>query len=125
MSKTTEPKPPSVLAAEAAFDAAQERLNRLLMRRGQLLAAVGRAGSAEWPRCINCPEADVRCLEAHHIAGKYDDTVVIVCRNCHRKLSDAQLDHPPWEHGAATRERFYGFADLLRLMADDYERGKL
>ena len=48
------------------------------------------------PRCIECGLADVRCLEAHHIAGrKFDDATVIFCRNHHRILSDDQKDHPP------------------------------
>lgn len=47
-------------------------------------------------RCAICGEADPRCLEAHHLAGeKYGNEVVTVCRNCHRKLSDHQLDHAP------------------------------
>jgi len=52
-----------------------------------------RLGTHE-PRCVICGEAYPRCLERHHIAGrKYDTDTVIVCRNCHRKLSDDQLDH--------------------------------
>jgi hypothetical protein len=42
------------------------------------------------PYCVVCGEADWRCLELHHLAGRaYDDTTAILCRNCHRKLSDA------------------------------------
>jgi hypothetical protein len=45
--------------------------------------------------CPYCGEADPRCLEAHHIAGrKFAADTVAICRNCHRKLSDAQADHP-------------------------------
>jgi hypothetical protein len=48
------------------------------------------------PRCALCGETDPRCLEEHHLAGeKYGDELVTVCRNCHRKLSDDQLDHAP------------------------------
>ena len=47
------------------------------------------------PKCFRCGEDDWRCLEAHHIAGeRYDAMTVVVCRNCHRRLSDDQLDHP-------------------------------
>ncbi len=47
------------------------------------------------PRCVHCGESDYRCLEAHHIAGRaYDEETVVTCRNCHRKLSDSQKDHP-------------------------------
>jgi hypothetical protein len=76
------------------------------------------------PRCVVCGEADWRCLELHHLAdhGK-DDQTVIVCRNCHRKASDAQSDHP--SHLPASDEflekvgRFLrGLADLLFLIAE-------
>lgn len=57
--------------------------------------ALERLGSAN-PVCVSCGETDWLCLEGHHIAGKnYDDTIVVQCRNCHRKLSDDQHDHPP------------------------------
>lgn len=47
------------------------------------------------PRCGGCGETDWRCLEAHHVAGeRFDGGTVILCRNCHRKMSDAQKDHP-------------------------------
>jgi hypothetical protein len=47
------------------------------------------------PVCIICAENDWRCLEEHHIAGQhYDDCLSVICRNCHRKLSDDQKDHP-------------------------------
>ena len=47
------------------------------------------------PACCMCGETDDRCLEAHHIAGrKYASETGLVCRNCHRKLSDTQKDHP-------------------------------
>jgi len=51
-------------------------------------AAYRRLGTTA-PRCVICGEADWHCLELHHLAGHaYDDLVVIVCRNCHRKQSD-------------------------------------
>ncbi len=47
------------------------------------------------PICTLCGENDWRCLEQHHIAGQaYGDDLCTVCRNCHRKLSDDQKDHP-------------------------------
>ena len=47
------------------------------------------------PVCVLCGETNWRCLELHHIAGQaLDGTLAIVCRNCHRKLSDMQKDHP-------------------------------
>lgn len=46
------------------------------------------------PACLVCGESDSRCLELHHIAGrKHHEDTVILCRNCHRKLSDQQLDY--------------------------------
>jgi len=48
------------------------------------------------PVCVICGEDDYRCLEQHHIAGQtYSDELSTVCRNCHRRLSDDQKDHPP------------------------------
>jgi hypothetical protein len=74
------------------------------------------------PRCAHCGLDDVRCLEAHHIAGrKFDDPTVILCRNCHRILSDDQRDHPPPIGDEPTlHERIAhflkGLADLLALL---------
>lgn len=76
------------------------------------------------PRCGACGEADHRCLEAHHVAGrKHDDTSVLVCRNCHRKVSDDQRDYPALDPDADafldTVGRFLlGLADLLRLIVE-------
>ena len=51
-------------------------------------AAHRRLGTIE-PSCVLCGEADWRCLELHHLAGHaFDDLIVIICRNCHRKQSD-------------------------------------
>jgi hypothetical protein len=50
--------------------------------------ALQRLGT-DHPQCVICGEADWRCLELHHVAGHaYDGSTVILCRNCHRKLSD-------------------------------------
>lgn len=76
------------------------------------------------PRCHICGENDWRCLEAHHLAGQaYDDATVPVCRNCHRKLSDCQKDHPAKTAiGPSQVEsigRFLlGLADLLALLVE-------
>ncbi len=46
------------------------------------------------PVCVECAEADPFCLELHHIAGrKHHEDLSIICRNCHRKLTDRQFDH--------------------------------
>jgi hypothetical protein len=74
------------------------------------------------PRCCICVEDDPRCLERHHIPGRgHGDEEAIVCRNCHRKLSDMQEDHPsqigtppdPVEHIA---HFMFGIADLFELL---------
>ncbi|MGI8474947.1 MAG: hypothetical protein ACR2OO_01020 [Thermomicrobiales bacterium] len=77
------------------------------------------------PRCMTCGEADWRCLERHHIAGRaYDEHTVILCRNCHRKLSDpsgngdAAADPPLLERVG----RFLlGLAALLLMLAAKFK----
>lgn len=75
------------------------------------------------PSCTVCGEIDPRCMELHHIAGqKHHGDLAIVCRNCHRKLSDDQRDHPIDMLGQnpmlATIGHFLvGLADLFRLLA--------
>ncbi len=55
---------------------------------------IQRLGS-DIPACVVCGQRDDCCLELHHLSGqKFGDDVVIICRNCHRILSDDQLDHP-------------------------------
>ena len=76
------------------------------------------------PMCVVCGESDPFCLELHHIAGqKHDDDVCIVCRNCHRKLTNQQLGHTgggnaaPGDSMLATIGRYlYGLCDLLVLV---------
>lgn len=76
------------------------------------------------PRCGECGEDDDRCLEAHHVAGqRHDDATVCVCRNCHRKLSDDQKDHPGFNADAdafldSVGRFLLGLADLLRLAVE-------
>jgi len=83
-------------------------------------ARLRRLGTSN-PRCCTCGETDTRCLELHHIEGQaHGETLTIVCRNCHRKGSDAQLDHPrPDEVDDTELNAFaqflFGFADLLEL----------
>lgn len=74
------------------------------------------------PVCVICGENDWRCLEQHHIAGQaYGDDLCNVCRNCHRKLSDDQKDHPKQiGNRPATLESIghllVGLADFLALL---------
>jgi len=45
--------------------------------------------------CVLCGESDPRCLELHHLARKgYGEELVSVCRNCHRKVTDAKSNRP-------------------------------
>jgi hypothetical protein len=73
------------------------------------------------PRCIYCDETEPLVMEKHHIAGQaYDpDTTVITCRNCHRKLSDRQDDHP--EQIAETPDGLEVVAHCLLGLADLFE----
>lgn len=80
--------------------------------------------STDTPLCGVCGERDVRCLEAHHTAGRrHDPATVAVCANCHRKATDAQKDHPlPIPNGDALLESvghfLLGLADLLSLVIE-------
>lgn len=48
------------------------------------------------PSCVGCSESDPFCLELHHIGSKKQhEDLSIICRNCHRKLTDQQHDHVP------------------------------
>ncbi len=73
------------------------------------------------PLCGECGEPDWRCLELHHVADfDCDDGTVILCRNCHRKVSDDQKDHPDFDPAAdpmlhAIGRFLLGLADLLKL----------
>jgi hypothetical protein len=85
--------------------------------------AFERFGTCE-PYCGPCGEGDWRCLELHHVADQGGGkTTVILCANCHRKVSDAHKDH--LRHGDPTEPflnevgRFLlGLAELLKLAAD-------
>ena len=76
------------------------------------------------PRCVECGETDWPCLELHHIAGqRFGDEAVILCRNCHRKLTDGQNDHPesigPEPSWLEQVGHFLlGLADLLALAVE-------
>ena len=76
------------------------------------------------PHCIFCGENDWCVLEKHHIAGKaYDDFTGIHCRNCHRKQSDRQKDHPeptgaPLGLPEAVGRFLLGLADFFELLIE-------
>ena len=75
-------------------------------------------------RCRVCGEDYAGCLEQHHIAGRtnHDETHPL-CRNCHRKASDLQRDHPhqitvPPSFLEVVGHYLIGLADMLRLVAE-------
>lgn len=76
------------------------------------------------PQCVICGETDPRCMEDHHIAGrKNDEQTIITCRNCHRKLSDDQRDHPkqvefPKDPLEAIGYFLLNLADLFALLIE-------
>ena len=88
-------------------------------RKQKRLEALG----SNHPVCVICGEGDWRCLELHHIAGQaYGDELVPVCRNCHRKLSDDQKDHPQCVGDSSQLEsighHLLGLADMHDLQAE-------
>lgn len=75
------------------------------------------------PKCLGCGEADPNCLELHHPSGhRHHDDTVIVCRNCHRKLSDGQQDHLAGSNSepegvlATIGHYLLGLADFLMMI---------
>jgi len=86
--------------------------------------ALERLGS-NVPRCFFCGEDDWRCLEFHHLSGRaYSDEGAVLCRNCHRKLSDSQKNHLPALAGAQpplleqVAHFLLGLADLLEMLVE-------
>lgn len=75
------------------------------------------------PICLGCGETDWSLMELHHLEGEaFGGTLVIVCRNCHRKLSRAQKAHPgklgPSPVTLESIGHFLrGLADFLLLLA--------
>lgn len=93
-------------------------------REGRHQNALDRLGT-EHPRCRTCLESDPRCLERHHLAGEaFGDDQVIECRNCHRKLSDDQCDHPDAinpnapDFSEQLAHFLLGLGDFLALLAE-------
>lgn len=81
--------------------------------------------STREPSCVCCNESNPFCLELHHIAGrKYHEDLSIVCRNCHRKLTDQQLDHVPPDFtetsgdAATVGHYLLGLCDLLAMIIE-------
>ena len=82
---------------------------------------LGRRG----PTCLGCGESDPFCLELHHVAShQHHEDTCIVCRNCHRKLTDQQHDHKPPSasevqgQDAAIGHYLLGLADVLFMIVN-------
>lgn len=80
------------------------------------------------PVCAMCPETAWVCMELHHVAGqKHDETTVILCRNCHRKVSFDQEFLPPFDPDAdavlaGIGQFLLGLALLFRRILDALEK---
>lgn len=64
-------------------------------------------------------------MELHHVSGRaYGEECTVVCRNCHRKLSDTQKDHPKAltngepPHLEKIGHFLIGLADLLEMLIE-------
>lgn len=85
--------------------------------------ALARLGTVK-PSCSICGEGNPLCLELHEPGGRrYNEMRVAICRNCHRKLSDDQRDHPKAEFTPPDKvERLahslLGEADLLSRLSE-------
>jgi hypothetical protein len=99
-------------------------MNNDLSKERRKQCAFERLGTDD-PHCCTCGESDWRCLEAHHIAQEaYGNDAIPLCRNCHRKERDDELDFPaPLEgHDPPLLEQIghflLGLAALLSLAAE-------
>ncbi len=96
---------------------------RVLSREVRLQAALERLGSNN-PHCAICNEGTPFCLERHHIGGRaHDGVTAILCRNCHRKQTEMQKEHPVAKPGsdpllAAIAAVLFGLADILDAVKD-------
>ncbi len=77
------------------------------------------------PRCPFCGIDEPLVFELHHVAGRdfdeQDETLVPICRNCHRILSDWQKDHPsgnriPPSDPERIAHFLLGLADMFELL---------
>jgi hypothetical protein len=95
--------------------------NRELRREKRRQHALERLGT-NTPRCTECGETDWTCLEVHHIAGRdFDsDATAILCRNCHRKLSDDLKDHS--EPASSPPDQFDRIGHFLLGLAELFVR---
>ena len=82
------------------------------------------------PKCGICGNSNWRCIEQHHIADhKRDGAMALLCANCHRKVTDDQKDHPPFDPEADTLldaigHFLLGLADMLRIAVEKLLTGE-
>jgi hypothetical protein len=75
-----------------------------------------------------CGETAWQCFELHHVAGQHhDETTVILCGNCHRKISDDQKSLPLFDPDAdpilvAIGHFLLGLAQLFRRIIETLEK---
>lgn len=82
------------------------------------------------PICGVCGAHDWRFIQLHHIGSqKRDDTLALLCANCHCIVTDDQKDHPPFDAAAdpfldKVGHFLLGLADMLKLIVERlYEFG--
>jgi len=98
-----------------------------LKREARKQSRLEKLGTNE-PVCGMCPENHWRCMELHHVAGQHhDDTTILLCLNCHRKVSDDQKSLPPFDPEAdpivaAIGQFLLGLALLFRRIIETLER---
>lgn len=113
-------KSPLTAQSQSAASPSMSELEKRRETRRQ--KAFNRLGTNN-PICAFGHETDWHCMELHHLEGEaFGKTLVIVCRNCHRKLSDAQKDHPAQLGAQPTTIEsighfLLGLADLLLMLA--------
>ncbi|MDA8336467.1 MAG: hypothetical protein M0Z41_16015 [Peptococcaceae bacterium] len=94
------------------------------------------------PKCQICGESDIvaltlvsknqlshreqKCLlEIHHIAGRHEGDTIVVCQNCHVKLSNAQIYWPKKlmeknrTRGCQMLAELFGIGDIFGLKYSD------
>ena len=92
----------------------------------RLFQAYRRLGTDE-PICVVCRYTYPHALEVHHLLGLgLDGTTGIVCRNCHRHLTDLQQGWPEarietLQTNLISARLLFGLADLFATVAPALE----
>lgn len=92
----------------------------------RLFQAYLRLGTDE-PICLVCRYTYPHALEVHHLVGLgLDGTTGIVCRNCHRQLTDLQQGWPEAKIGTpranvVSAKLLFGLADFFAAVAPALE----